>query len=44
MRGVVTLNKRSCDGSDAWCKYLSTNPAGYLPTHPKNYVNEASRP
>jgi hypothetical protein len=42
MRGVLTLNNQSRDGSDAWCTHLSTNPTGYLPTHPKNSMNAAS--
>ena len=42
MRGVLTLNDQSRDGSDAWCTHLSTNPTGYLPTHPKNSMVAAS--
>jgi hypothetical protein len=42
MRGVLTLNNQSRDGSDAWCTHLSTNPTGYLPTHPKNSMNAAT--
>jgi hypothetical protein len=34
MRGVLTLNDQSRDGSDAWCTHLPANPTGYLPTHP----------
>ena len=42
MRGVLTLNNQSRDGSDAWCTHLSTNPTGYLPTHPKSCMNAAT--
>jgi hypothetical protein len=44
MRGVLTLNNQSRDGSDAWCTHLSTNPTGYLPTHPNSDMNGASTP